>query len=67
MGFYTLVGLAALAKGLAVLAIIGPVVLLYCFLSFDFHLLQRSKFYIGGFLFLAVASPWYVTMNYLRA
>ncbi|MEE2903938.1 MAG: glycosyltransferase family 39 protein [Myxococcota bacterium] len=66
MGFYILVGLAALAKGLAVLAIIGPVVLLYCFLSFDFHLLQRSKFYIGGFLFLAVASPWYVTLTLFK-
>ena len=62
-GFYVLIGLAALAKGLAVLAIVGPVVLLYCFVSFDFQLLQRSKFYIGGLLFLAVAAPWYVTLT----
>jgi 4-amino-4-deoxy-L-arabinose transferase-like glycosyltransferase len=62
-GFYVLIGLAALAKGLAVLAIVGPVVLLYCFISSDFQLLQRSKFYIGGFLFLAVAAPWYVTLT----
>ena len=60
------IGLAALAKGLAVLAIVGPVVLLYCFISFDFRLLQRSKFYIGGFLFLAVAAPWYVTMTLFK-
>jgi 4-amino-4-deoxy-L-arabinose transferase-like glycosyltransferase len=64
--FYTLIGLAALAKGLAVLAVVGPVVLLYCLVAWDWRLLLRSKFWIGGVLFLLVASPWYVVLTLFK-
>lgn len=62
-GFYTFMGMAALAKGLAVLAVVGPIVVLYMGLTFDFAILKRSKVLLGGVLFLLVASPWYVTLS----
>jgi hypothetical protein len=63
LGFYTLIGLSALAKGLAPLAVVGPVVILYMIFTFDFGILVRSKVVLGGVLFLLVASPWYVTLS----
>jgi len=65
-GFYTCVGVAAIAKGLAVLAVVGPVVVLYMILAMDFRILLRSKVLIGGFLFLLVASPWYVVLTLFK-
>ena len=65
-GFYTCIGVAALAKGLAVLAVVGPVVILYMLLTLDFRILLRSKVLIGGFLFLLVASPWYVALTVFK-
>ena len=65
-GFYTFVGLAALSKGLAVLAVLGPVVVLYMLLTLDFRILARCKVYIGWLLFLLVASPWYVALTLFK-
>ncbi len=62
--FYCCIGLAALAKGLAVLAMVGPMVLLYMMLSGDWRLLKRCKLWLGAVLFLLVASPWYVTLSF---
>ncbi len=61
--FYVLVGLAALSKGLAPLAVVGPTVLLYMLFARDWSLLARSGVLWGGPLFLLVASPWYVAMS----
>jgi hypothetical protein len=61
--FYVMVALSALSKGLAVLAVVGPTVLLYMLFARDWHLLLRSGVLWGGPLFLLVASPWYVTMS----
>ncbi len=66
ISFYALAGLAALAKGLAVLAVVGPVVVLYCLFSGDWRLLLRSKFYIYGLVFLLVATPWYLTLSLFK-
>lgn len=63
ISFYALAGLAALAKGLAILAVVGPVVVLYCLFSGDWRLLLRSKFYVYGLVFLLVATPWYLTLS----
>ncbi|MCK6549963.1 glycosyltransferase family 39 protein [Myxococcota bacterium] len=65
-GFYVFVGLAALAKGLAVLAVVGPTVVLYMFLTLDFDVLRRSKVLWGGVLFLLIAAPWYVTLSLFK-
>lgn len=65
-GFYVCVGLAALAKGLAPLAIVGPAVLIYIALSLDWRILFRSKVLIGGVLFLLVAAPWYITLSLFK-
>lgn len=62
-GFYVFMGLAALAKGLAVLAIVGPTVVLYMLLTLDFGILARSRVLAGGVLFLLVAAPWYLTLS----
>ncbi len=64
--FYICIGLAALAKGLAVLAMVGPLVILYMFVTLDFHILKRSKVLLGGVLFLLVAAPWYVTVSLFK-
>ncbi|MGF1511302.1 MAG: ArnT family glycosyltransferase [Myxococcota bacterium] len=61
--FYAFMAAAALSKGLAVLAIVGPVVLLYMILALDFGLLLRSGLWWGVPLFLMLASPWYVAMS----
>jgi 4-amino-4-deoxy-L-arabinose transferase-like glycosyltransferase len=61
--FYAFVALAALSKGLAVLAILGPTVLLYMIMAKDPGLLLRSGVLWGGPLFLLLASPWYVVMS----
>jgi 4-amino-4-deoxy-L-arabinose transferase-like glycosyltransferase len=63
IGFYVLMGLAALSKGPVPLLVVGPTVLIYCLLTADWHLLLRSKVYVGWVLFLAVAAPWYVTLS----
>jgi 4-amino-4-deoxy-L-arabinose transferase-like glycosyltransferase len=65
-GFYVFVGLAALAKGLAVLAVVGPTVVLYMILTLDFDVLRRSKVLWGGVLFLLIAAPWYVTLSLFK-
>lgn len=63
IGFYVCVGLAALAKGLAVLAVVGPTVVLYMIFSLDFDLLRRSRVVWGGAVFLLVAAPWYTVVS----
>ena len=63
VGFYVCVGLAALAKGLAVLAVVGPAVVLYMIFALDADLLRRSGVLWGGALFLLVAAPWYVAVS----
>ena len=63
VGFYVCVGLAALAKGLAVLAVVGPVVVLYMLLALDFDVLRRSGVLWGGVVFLLVAAPWYTVVS----
>jgi 4-amino-4-deoxy-L-arabinose transferase-like glycosyltransferase len=62
-GFYVMVALSALSKGLAPLAILGPAVVLYILLSRDWRVLLRAQVPLGGVLFLLVASPWYVTLS----
>jgi len=61
--FYVCAALSALSKGLAVLAVLGPTVLLYMLFARDWHLLLRCGVLWGGPLFLLVASPWYVVMS----
>ncbi|MEM1025473.1 MAG: glycosyltransferase family 39 protein [Myxococcota bacterium] len=61
--FYAFMALAALSKGLAVLAIVGPTVLLYMVLAKDPGLLLRCGLLWGGPLFLLLGSPWYVVMS----
>lgn len=63
VGFYICIGLAALAKGLAPLAVVGPTVILYMLFTLDFRILQRSGVIWGGVLFLLVAAPWYATLS----
>jgi len=63
LGFYTAVGCAALAKGLAVLAVVGPVVILYMAFTLDWRILIRAKLVLGAPLFLLVALPWYLTLS----
>jgi 4-amino-4-deoxy-L-arabinose transferase-like glycosyltransferase len=64
--FYALMAAAALSKGLAVLAVVGPVVLVYLLFSLDFGLLGRSGVLWGGPLFLMLASPWYVALSFFE-
>ncbi len=61
--FYVMIGLAALSKGLAPLAVVGPTVLLYMGFTGDWRLLVRSKVYVGWVLFLLVGAPWYVALS----
>jgi 4-amino-4-deoxy-L-arabinose transferase-like glycosyltransferase len=61
--FYVMMALAALSKGLAPLAVVGPTVVLYMVFTGDWRVLLRSKVYVGWLLFLLVASPWYVTLS----
>ena len=63
IGFYVCTGLAAIAKGLAVLAVVGPTVVLYMIFSLDFDVLRRSRVLWGGALFLLVAAPWYAAVS----
>ena len=63
MGFYVCMGLAAMSKGLAVVAVVPPAVLLYILFSLDFALLDRSRVLWGGALFLVVAAPWYTVVS----
>ncbi len=63
LGFYTLVGLSFLSKGLAPLWVLGPSVILYIVFTGDWRVLIRSKLVMGGVLFLLVAAPWYVTLS----
>lgn len=63
MGFYVLTGLAFLAKGLAVLAVVGPTVVLYMLLSRDFDVLRRSGVLWGAAVFVLIAAPWYVALS----
>lgn len=60
--FYVFMALAVLAKGLAVLAVVGPLVILYMLFALDPNILVRSKVLIFSPLFLLVASPWYATL-----
>jgi 4-amino-4-deoxy-L-arabinose transferase-like glycosyltransferase len=62
-GAYTLLGLAALSKGMAVLALGGPILLLYPLFSGDWNILRRSRPFLGALVFLLVASPWYVALT----
>ena len=62
-GFYLCMGLAALSKGLAPLAVVGPLVIIYILLTFDFRILLRARVIEGGLLFLAVSTPWYLTLS----
>lgn len=62
-GFYVLAGYAALAKGPAALYVLGPVVLLYIFFTWDWHLLWRCWLLPGGLLFLLVAVPWFLALS----
>lgn len=66
IGFYVLMGLAALSKGLAPLAVVGPVVLLYMLIARDFDILKRSGVIWGGFVFLLVAAPWYLALSLFK-
>ncbi|NJK88193.1 MAG: hypothetical protein HC923_01565 [Myxococcales bacterium] len=61
--FYVFMGLAALSKGLAVLAVVGPTVLLYMLFTADWRILLRSGVLWGGIVFLLVAAPWYVVLS----
>ncbi|MEQ8976584.1 MAG: glycosyltransferase family 39 protein [Deltaproteobacteria bacterium] len=63
-GFYVLVGLASLAKGPLPLGIVGATVVQYMVFSGDWRVLLRSKVYAGAFLYLLIASPWYLTMSF---
>lgn len=63
MAFYVCTALSALSKGLAVLAVVGPLVILYMIFTGDWRILDRSKVFIAWPLFLLVASPWYVTLS----
>ena len=63
MGFYVCMALAALSKGLAVIAVVPPAVVLYILFSLDFGVLDRSRVLWGGALFLLVAAPWYVVVS----
>ena len=67
-GFYVCAGLASLAKSpLAVLGIIGPVVVIYCLIAWDWSMFWvRSLWWVGGFLFLTVAAPWYVVLTLFK-
>lgn len=60
---WTCVGLAALSKGLAVFAVVGPVAIFYVLLSGDLRMLTRSGIPWGVPLMLLVAAPWYVTLS----
>lgn len=63
LGFYTCIGLAVLSKGLAPLAVVGPIVILYMLFSQDWRILIRSKLLLGAPLFLLAAGPWYLTLS----
>jgi 4-amino-4-deoxy-L-arabinose transferase-like glycosyltransferase len=65
-GFYTCMGLACLAKGLAPLYVVGPTVVLYIVFTLDWRILMRSRVIVGGVLFLLVAAPWYVTLSLFK-
>ncbi len=62
-GFYVCAALSALGKGLAVLVVLGPTVILYMLFTLDWRILLRSKVYLGWVLFLLVGSPWYITLS----
>ena len=63
LGASAFFGFAALSKGLAPLAIFGPVVVLYMAVSADWDLLRRAKLQLTIPGFLLIASPWYVTLS----
>ena len=63
IGCYVCMGLAALAKGLAVCAVVGPTVVLYMLFALDFDMLRRSKVIWGVAVFLLVGAPWYVAVS----
>ncbi|MBI4818490.1 MAG: glycosyltransferase family 39 protein [Deltaproteobacteria bacterium] len=60
--FYVAMALAVIAKGLAVLAVVGPLVILYLLFAIDPNVLRRSRVLVFAPLFLLVASPWYATL-----
>ena len=62
-GFYVLMALATLSKGLAPLILVGPMVILYLMVTLDWRILLRSKVYVGWALYLLVATPWYLTLG----
>lgn len=62
-GFYVLMGLSALSKGLGPLAVVGPVVVLYIVFTGDWRILLRCRLMEGTLLFLAVSVPWYLTLS----
>jgi 4-amino-4-deoxy-L-arabinose transferase-like glycosyltransferase len=63
LGFYACLGLSALSKGLAPLAVFGPVLILYMVFSTDLWIIHRSKPLLTFPMFLLVATPWYLTLS----
>lgn len=61
--FYALVGMAALAKGPAVLLALGPVPVLYILFTLDWRVLVRGWVAPGIWIFLVVAVPWFLALS----
>ncbi|MCA9549004.1 MAG: hypothetical protein KC933_03145 [Myxococcales bacterium] len=62
-GFYVLMALSTLSKGLAPLVLVGPMVVLYMLVTQDWRVLLRSRVIFGWALYLLVGSPWYLTLS----
>lgn len=65
-GFYVMVALSALSKGLGPIAVLGATGLLYLLVTLDWRVLLRAKVWFGLPLFLLVASPWYLTLSLFK-
>jgi 4-amino-4-deoxy-L-arabinose transferase-like glycosyltransferase len=62
--FYVFMGLAALSKSpLAVLAVVAVTIVLFLVVSFDPSPLRRPEVWWGAVLFLAISTPWYLTLS----
>lgn len=60
---WTALGLAVLSKGLIGIALPGAVFAIYSLIQRDFGLWKRLHPVSGGLLFLAITSPWFITVS----
>jgi 4-amino-4-deoxy-L-arabinose transferase-like glycosyltransferase len=56
-------GMGTLTKGLLGIIVPCGIIFIYLLLQKDFSLLKTKQFYIAVFIYLLIASPWYIYMG----